>query len=61
MIIMTRGCLQTKIIVASSKFKVIHNILTMFIGCNKSLLYPASNFVLHGGISKFTWQDICCK
>ena len=25
---------------------------TLFLGYNKSLLYPASNFVLHGGISK---------
>ena len=26
--------------------------LTLFIGYNKSLLYPAHNFILHGGVSK---------
>ena len=36
----------------SSKFKVIDHTLTVFIGYNKSKLYPAHNFVLYGGISK---------
>ena len=49
---MTRGCVAIKNHVASSKFKVIEHTLTMFIGYNKSLLYPVNNFVLHGGISK---------
>ena len=52
MIIMTRGCAANKSHVASSKFKVIDHTLTLFIGHNKSLLYPAHNFVLHGGISE---------
>ena len=50
MIIMTR--IANKNYVASSKFKVIDHAYTLFIGYNKSLLYPAHNFVLHGGISK---------
>ena len=44
--------LQTKNNVASSKFKVIDHTETLFIGYNKSLLYRAHKFVLHGGISK---------
>ena len=52
MFIMTRGCVANKNHVASSKFKVIDYTLTLFVGCNKSLLYLAHNFVLHGGISK---------
>ena len=52
MIIMTRGCVANKSHVASSKFKVIDHTQTLFIGYNKSPLYPAHNFVLHGGISK---------
>ena len=52
MIIMTRGCVANKNHVASSKFKVIDHTGTLFIDYNKSLLYPAHNFVLHGGISK---------
>ena len=43
--------LQKKNHVASSKFKVIDH-KTLFIGYNKSLLYPVHNIVLHGGISK---------
>ena len=46
MIILARGC------VASSKFKVNDHTLTLYIGYNKSLLYPAHNFVLHDGITK---------
>ena len=46
MIIMTRGYVANENHVASSKFKVINR------GYNKSLLYPAHNFVLHGGILK---------
>ena len=52
MVIMTRGCVANKNHIASSKFKVIDHSLTLFIGYIKSLLYPAHNFVLHGGISK---------
>ena len=52
MIIMTRGCVANKNHVASSKFKVIDHAYTLLIGYNKSLLHPAHNFVLHGGISK---------
>ena len=52
MIIMTRGCVANKNHVDSSKFKVTDHALTLFIGYNKSLLYPAHNFVLQGGISK---------
>ena len=52
MIIMTRGCVANKNHVASSKFKVIYHTETLFIGYNKSLLYPAHNFVLRGGILK---------
>ena len=52
MIIMTRGCVANKYHVASSKFKVVDHIETLFIGYNKNLFYPAHNFVLHGGISK---------
>ena len=44
MIIMTRGYVVNKNHVTSSKFK-------LFIGFY-SLLYPAHNFVLHGGVSK---------
>ena len=44
--------LQTKKRVASSKFKVTDHTLTLFVDYNKSLLYPAHNFLLHGGISK---------
>ena len=36
----------------SSKFKVIDHASTLFIGYSESLLYPAHNIVLHGGISK---------
>ena len=39
--IMTRECVANKNHVASSKFKVIGNTLTVFIGYNKSLLYSA--------------------
>ena len=56
MIIMTRGYVANKNHVASSKFKVIDHTYTLFIDkClyNKSLLYPAHNFVLQGGNSKF--------
>ena len=60
MIIMTRGCVAIKNHVASSKFKVIDHTLTLFVGYNKNLLYPAHNSVLHGGIFKITWHDICC-
>ena len=49
---MTRGCVANKNHVTSSKFKVKDHTLTLFIGYNKSLLYPAHNFVVHGGISK---------
>ena len=49
---MTRGCVANKNHVASSKYKVNDHTLTVFIGYNKILLYPAHNFVLHGGISK---------
>ena len=52
MIIMTRGCVANKYYVLSLKFKVIDHTYTLFIGYNKSLLYPAHYFVLHGGISK---------
>ena len=52
MIIMTRGCVANKNHVVSSKFKVIDHNITLFIGYNESLLYPAHNFVLHGGISE---------
>ena len=52
MIIMTRRCVANKNRVASSKLKVTDHTLTLFIGYNKSLLYSAHNFVLHGGISK---------
>ena len=52
MIIMRRGCVANKNHVASSKFKVIKHTKTLFIRYNKSLLYPAHNFVFHGGISK---------
>ena len=52
MIIMTRGCVANKNHVASSKFKAIDHTYTLFIGYNKSLLYPAHNFVLHSEISK---------
>ena len=52
MINMTRGCVANKNHVTSSKFKVIDHTLTLFIGYNESLLYPAHNFVLPGGISK---------
>ena len=51
MIIMTSGCVANKNHFTSSKFKVTDHTQTLFIGCNKSLLYPAHNFVLHGGIS----------
>ena len=50
--IMTRGCYANKIHVASSTFKIIDHTKTLFMGYNKSLLYPAHNFFLHGGISK---------
>ena len=52
MVIMTRRYVANKNHVTSSKFKVIDYTLTLYIGYNKSLLYPAHNFVLHGGISK---------
>ena len=52
MIIMTRECVANKNHVASSKCKFIDHTKTLFIGYNKSLLYPTHNFVLHGGISK---------
>ena len=52
MIIVTRGCVANKNHVASSEFKFIDLTWSLFIGYNKSLLYPAHNFVLHGGISK---------
>ena len=52
MIIMTRECVANKKHVTRSKFKVIDYSLTLFIGYNKSLLYPVHNFVLYGGISK---------
>ena len=52
MIIMTRGCVANKHLIASSKFKVKDQTETMSIGYNKSLLYPAHIFVLRGGISK---------
>ena len=45
MIIMTRGCVANKNHVTSSKCE--HRPYY-----NESLLYPAHNFVLHGGISK---------
>ena len=51
MIIMTRACVANKNRVASSKFEVIDHTQILFIGYNKGLLYPAYNFVLHGGIS----------
>ena len=63
MIIMTSECVENKNHVTSLKFKVIDYTLTLFIGYSKSLLYPAHNFVLHGGISKFhgktsdVWED----
>ena len=46
MMIMTRECVANKNHVTSLKFKVI------IIGYNKSQLYQAHNFVLHGRISK---------
>ena len=52
MIIMTKGCIANKKHSASSKFKVTEYTSTLFIRYNKSLLYPAHTFVLHGGISK---------
>ena len=48
----SRECVVNKKHVASSKFKVIDHTSILFIGYNKSLLYPAHNFILHGGISK---------
>ena len=51
-IIMTRECVANKNHVTSSKFTVIDYTSTLFIDYIKSLLYPAHNFVLHGGISK---------
>ena len=51
MIIMKRGCVTNKNHVASSSFKVIDHIKTLFIGYHKNLLYPAHNFVLYVGIS----------
>ena len=62
MIIMTRGCVAVKNHVTSSKFKVIDHTYTLFIGYNKGLLYPAHNFVLHGGISKLHDKtSVVCK
>ena len=52
MIILTRGCVAIKNHVTTSKFKVIDHTKTLFIDYNKSLLYPAHNFVLHDGTSK---------
>ena len=52
MIITTRERVANKNQIARSKFKVIDHTETLLIGYNKSLLYPAHNFVLHGGISK---------
>ena len=52
MIIMTRGCVATKNHVANSKVQGYRPYLNFVYSCNKSLLYPAHNFVLHSGISK---------
>ena len=50
--ILTRGCVANTNHVASLKFKVNDLTLTLSICYKESLLYPAHNFVLHGGISK---------
>ena len=62
LIIIIRECVANKNHVASSKFKVKDHTLTLFIGHNKSLSYPAHNNVLHGGISKLHGKTyVLCK
>ena len=52
MIIMTRRCVCKQKSCRQLKVQGHIPYLNLFIGYNKSLLYPAHNFVLHGGISK---------